>query len=180
MVTVDSSSSIEQSKDQLLLRLYGYWNERRAHSPFAAPREMDPADYAFAAERVSLIEVHREPLRFRYGFVASQLTAHLGYDMTGMYVDEVPEPSMRQFARACYERAVQEQSPCYEKGIVLIRLAEWWHETLVLPLATDGTTIDALLIYRNTVRPTTVEGHTNAPLRLHIAPLPTPKPREES
>jgi len=173
MATVDPNSPIERSKDELLLRLYRYWSERRADRPFPAPKEIDPANYAYAAERVSLIEVHHDPLRFRYRFVAPQLTAHLGYDMAGMYVDEIPEPSMRQFARACYERAVQRQTHFYEQGTVLIRLDEWWHETLVLPLATDS--IDALLIYRNTVPPATVEGHTEGPPRIHVTPLAAPK-----
>jgi hypothetical protein len=76
--------------------------------------------------------------------------------MTGKHVDDIPEPSMRQFTRAFYERALERQTPLHESGAVLIRRDEWWHETLVLPLASDGNNIDMLLIYRNTVSPVAV------------------------
>lgn len=154
---VDQRSSIEEAtQDQRLLRLYRYWDERRGGRPFPAPTDMDPADYAYAVEMVSIIDVRRDPLRFHYRLVSTQLTEHLGYAMTGKDVDEIPEPSMRQFTRAFYERALERQAPLHETGTVLIRREEWWHETLVLPLASDCNNIKVLLIYRNTVSPVPV------------------------
>jgi hypothetical protein len=76
--------------------------------------------------------------------------------MTGKFVDDIPEIEMRQFTRAFYERALDHRAPLHEAGSVLIGVHAWWHETLVLPLSSDGERIDMLMIYRNTLPPVTV------------------------
>ncbi len=146
----------EAVKDQALLRLYRYWDERRAGRPFPARKDIDPVDFAYALGRVSIIEVEYDPLRFRCRLVSTQLTEHLGYEMTGKYLDEIPERSMREFVRDSYERALERRALLYETGTVLIERFEWWHETLMLPLASDGNKIDMLLTYRNTMPPAAV------------------------
>jgi hypothetical protein len=144
------------SQDDRLLRLYRYWNNCRGDLRFPPRASIDPMDFPYALGRVSLVEVQRNPLRFRYRLVGTLLTQHLGYEMTGKYVEEIPEPSMREFTRSFYERALERQGPFHETGTALIERYSWQHEVLVLPLASDGETIDMLLIYRNTERPTAI------------------------
>lgn len=144
------------TEDEALRRLYRYWNGRRGGLRFPSRVAIDPVDFAYALGRVSLIEVQRDPLRFRYRLVSTMLTEHLGYEMTGKYVDDIPEPSMRDFTRRFYERALALRAPLHEIGTALIERYSWRHEVLVLPLAADGETIDMLLIYRKTERPTVV------------------------
>lgn len=145
-----------ESTDERLLGIYRYWCERRGGRRFPGRQDMDPIDFAFALGRVSVIEVHREPMNFRYRLVSTQLTEHLGYEMSGKTIDAIPDPAMREFTRAFYERVVERGEPTYETGAVVISGLGWWHETLALPLATDGETIDMLLIYRNTERPVVI------------------------
>jgi hypothetical protein len=144
------------SADERLLRLYRYWNERRGSRRFPARDDLDPLDFPYALGRVSIVEVRRDPLGFRYRLVSTSVTEHLGYEMTGKDVEDVPEPSMRAFVRDFYRRALAQEAPVHETGTVLIERYSWWHETLALPLASDRETIDMLLIYRNTERPTPV------------------------
>jgi len=144
------------SQDDRLLRLYRYWNDRRGELRFPPRASIDPVDFPYALGRVSLIEVQRNPLRFRYRLVGTLLTQHLGYEMTGKYVDDIPEPAMREFTLSFYERALKRQEPLHEAGTALIERYSWQHEVLVLPLASDGETIDMLLVYRNTERPTAI------------------------
>jgi hypothetical protein len=148
-------SSVEDAiKDQRLLRLYRYWLERRGDRAFPARRDVDPADFAYALGRVSLIEVLREPLSFRYRIVATRLTSHLGYEMSGKPIDAIPSSDHRAFVRGFYEHAVAQAAPLYDTGNVRLDDRVWWHETLALPLAADGGTIDMLMVYRNTRPPT--------------------------
>lgn len=154
---IEQSPSIEETtKDDRLLRLYRYWEEKRGRRPFPARSDIDPLDFPYALGRVSMIDVLHDPLRFRYRLVSTQLTEHLGYEMTGKFVEEIPDLSMQEFARAYYERALACGAPHYESGTVLIDRFGWRHETLSLPLSSDGQTIDMLLIYRNTSRPEVV------------------------
>lgn len=147
----------KRTADKRLLALYHYWCWRRGSRRFPAREDIDPIDFAFALGRVSIIEINREPLTFRYRLVSTQLTEHLGYEMSGKYVDDIPSSGHREFARAFYERALAEAAPLYETGTAVIDDYAWWHETLVLPLASDGENIDMLLIYRNTRRPEMVD-----------------------
>jgi hypothetical protein len=73
--------------------------------------------------------------------------------MTGHDVEDVPEPETRAYVKLLYTRAVWKRAPLYEKGRITLDGRRWDHETLVLPLSSDGETIDMLLIYRKaTVR----------------------------
>lgn len=153
----DGSAPIEiASEDERLRRLYRYWNDRRGDRRFPARQDIDPVDFSFALGRVSLIEVERDPLRFRYRLVSTEVTRHLGYEMTGKYVEDIPEASMRDFVRRFYERALEHQAPLHDGGTVLIERYSWSYEVLLLPLAADGETINMLLIYRRTELPTVV------------------------
>ncbi len=146
----------ESTSDQRLLRLYHYWNGRRGSRRFPGRDNISPVDFKYALGRVSVIEIHRGPLRFYHRLVATRFTAHLGYEMTGKYVDDIPELAMREFLRAFYELALERRAPFHETGKVLIGNRKWWHETLSLPLASDGENVDMLLIYRETLPPDTV------------------------
>jgi hypothetical protein len=54
IMTVDQSSFIEESsKDESLLRLYQYWDERRGKRRFPARGEIDLIDFTYALGRVS-------------------------------------------------------------------------------------------------------------------------------
>ena len=150
----DQELPIEKATtDGRLLRFYRYWKERCGTSAFPARRDIDPIDFTFALGRVSIIEVQRAPIRFVYRLVSTELTEHLGYEMSGKSVEEIPNPAMRLFARGFYERALAHAAPLHETGNVLIDRYEWWYEALALPLASDGASIDMLLVYRNTSAP---------------------------
>jgi hypothetical protein len=143
-------------RDDAARRLYRYWCERRAAKSFPSRDDVDPLDFTYAIGHVSLIEVLHAPLRFRYRLVSTSLTEHLGYEMTGKFIDDIPEPELRIFTRDFYTKAVDLAAPLYESGEFVRDGRCWRHETLVLPLSADSRTINMLLIYRKTDRPTAV------------------------
>jgi hypothetical protein len=142
-----------QTTDERLLGLLRYWRERRGGRKFPARRDIDPVDFTAALGRVSIVEVQRAPMRFRYRLVSTRVTEHLGYEMSGKFTDDIPDREMRAFVLGFYARALERAGPLYEAGTAIIDGYRWWHETLALPLASDGETIDMLLIYRNTKPP---------------------------
>ncbi len=146
------------STDADLRRLYLYWQERRGTRPFPSRDDIDPVEFGYALGRVSLIDVLENPLRFYYRLVSTRLTQHLGYEMTGKFADQMPEAEMRDFAERHYRRALMTAAPLYETDEVVLDGRRWRHESLALPLSSDGRTINMLMIYRMTHEPVPAEG----------------------
>ncbi|HYM01303.1 MAG TPA: PAS domain-containing protein [Stellaceae bacterium] len=134
--------------EERVRRLYAYWNERRGDKPFPARGDIDPIDFDFALGFVSLVDVLDRPRRFFYRLVSTGLTQHLGFEMTGKEVDDLPGPEMRAYVRYLYTRALWNRAPLYDKGEITLDGTGWEHETLVLPLSDDGAAINKLMIYR--------------------------------
>jgi hypothetical protein len=130
-------------------RLYQYWLTRRSGRQFPSRKEIDPLVLGFVLGRISLVEVSNDPRRFLYALVSAELTEHLGYEMTDKYVDEMPEPGVRDYVTALYTRALDARTPLYEEGAAILDKRVWRYKTLVLPLSSDGEAIDMLLVYRD-------------------------------
>jgi hypothetical protein len=139
--------------DAALVRLYAYWRERRGAKRYPARRDIDPLDFGFALGRVSLVDVLGIPRRFRYRLVATILTEHLGYEMTGKYLDQIPETEMRAYTARLYAAALGQASPFFARDEIVLDGRQWKNEALVLPLSSDDRSIDMLMIYRATDRP---------------------------
>jgi len=139
--------------DDVLKRLYAYWRGHCKGKRYPSRSDIDPGEFGFALGRVSLIDVLAAPRRFRYRLVATTLTEHLGYEMTGKFSDQIPGPERRAYAEAFYARALALQAPLYERDEIILDGRQWKHESLVLPLSADGRAINMLMIYRLTDRP---------------------------
>ena len=139
--------------DADLKRLYRYWAERCGERAFPSRDDIDPIEFDYALGRVSLIDVLEGPRRFYYRLVSTHLTRHLGYEMTGKFLDQLPESQVRDFAGRHYLRALEQRVPIYESGEVVLDRRRWRHESLVLPLSADGQTISMLMVYRVTDAP---------------------------
>jgi hypothetical protein len=142
-----------ETADPSLKRLYGYWTERRGARPYPSRHDIDPLDFAYALGRVSLIDVLERPRRFRYRLVSTTLTERLGYEMTGKFLDEVPEAEMRDYSERFYVAALERRAPLYFRDDTMLDGRRWRHEGLALPLSADGLRVDMLMIYREAEAP---------------------------
>ena len=141
-----------------LIRLYAYWQESRGAKRFPARTDIDPVDFSFALGRVSLVDVLATPRRFRFRLVSTVLTEHLGYEMTGKFLDQIPESEMRAYLERLYAVALERRNPLYARDEIVLDGRRWKHEALVLPLSSDDRSIDMLMIYRATDRPQRTAG----------------------
>ncbi len=152
MIEVKDAAALEGAHADVR-RLYDYWRARRGARPFPSRDDIDPVSFGFALGRVSLVEVLENPRRFRYRLVSTTLTKNLGYEMTGKFLDEMPDKEVRAYVAGLYEAAVTQRMPLYDKGRRVLDRREWIHEMLVLPLSSDGVAIDMLMVFRATARP---------------------------
>jgi hypothetical protein len=153
MIDIGDPADLERfSDDADLKRLHRYWTERRGERLFPSRADIDPVDFGYALGRISLVDVLDGP-RFRYRLVATRLTDHLGYEMTGKFLDELPDAETRDYARRFYVEALARRRPLHHREAVVLDDRRWRQEALILPLSSDGEGIDMLLVYRVTGQP---------------------------
>jgi len=131
----------------LLKRLYADWTARRRDRSIPARRDFDPFDLKYALGKLLLVDVRYRPLQFRFRLVGTELVDRAGFDLTGKTLDAYPNPEFRASMRQRYTAVVESRRPLRSVQTDLVidgRLRRY--EALLLPLASDGETVDMLMI----------------------------------
>jgi hypothetical protein len=129
-----------------LKRLYQDWLARRRGRLMPARSDFDILDLAYMLGDLNLIEVLREPLRFRFRVHATNATNRLGFDLTGRTIDDYPDPTYRAFVDRHYRSIVATRLPArvhFDPFVSRDHVIRW--EGLILPLAADGETVDMMM-----------------------------------
>jgi hypothetical protein len=127
-------------------RMHEYWLSKRAGRPMPSRSDIDPLELRDCLGNLCLLDVTRDtPPRFRFRLDGSIVALATGFDLTGKFVDEVPDAAYREFITAIYQRVVQSKAPLF-----LMNEEDWkGYDILVtsvsLPLSSDGETVDAIL-----------------------------------
>jgi hypothetical protein len=129
----------------ILRRLYDDWRIRR-HCRIPRRADFDPTALSYILGRLSLIEVWRDPLRFKARVHGTGLAVHLGMELTGKFFDQAPASRYIHEVIAHFVDVVTHERPSF--GWLI---NETWHppiwenEAIVLPLSRDGDRVDFLL-----------------------------------
>ena len=129
----------------MLRRLHAYWEERRRGRTMPARRDLDPTEFKFALGHVLLIDVHYDPLRFRFRLHGAELAMRAGYDMTGKTVEDLPHPENRAvFVNRCHD-LVRSCEPFALRSERVLDGRNMRYEVVWLPLSEDGERVTMLL-----------------------------------
>jgi hypothetical protein len=137
--------------DPQIRRFVEYWRGRRADALYPARAALDPLDFAYVLGDVVLIEVTRGSAdgaarwRFRYRLVGSKIVARDGYDLTGKFLDDLPEPEYRERVRATWTGVCETGAPAHHVRELVLDGRLRSYEVVVLPLAGNGSDIDMLI-----------------------------------
>lgn len=134
--------------DPVLRQLHALWRGRAGHGGTLPTLSQIEEIELLHRPSMSLVEVTRDPPQYRYRWVSSEVAAMLGYDMTGKTTAAIPDAQARAYVERLYERALAQRAPLYEQGELVLGGRRLSYRTLVLPLSSDGSAIDKLLIYR--------------------------------
>ena len=94
--------------------------------------------------RLWMLDVFRDPLRFRYRLVGTDITRSVQRELTGLWLDEAqPESARNVNLRDRYRFILETGQATWRRGQTL------WHrdpthrivENCLAPLATDGETV---------------------------------------
>jgi hypothetical protein len=131
--------------DHRLRRFYDYWRGKRGDRRFPARRDIDPLDFAYVLGNLMLVDVLRDPQRFRVRLHGTNVVARMHYDMTGKLLDEVPRPEYRAYVLDRCRGLVASGEPVALKNDLTLDGWTSRYEALWLPLSGDGVHVDLLI-----------------------------------
>lgn len=127
-----------------LAQLLAYWLDKRGDRSMPSRADIEPAELKALLPHIFLVDVEYAPIRLRYRLVGSELVNVLGRDIKGKYLDEMPL-LFRTFAAGAYEEVLVTRRPCYKEVSGLATYLRVAYKRLLLPLSTDGETINIVL-----------------------------------
>jgi hypothetical protein len=129
-------------------RFFAYWLALKPQQGLPGRQHFDPLAIPDLMPRVWMLDVLREPLRYRYRLVGTKEVETLQREVTGMFFDEVhahPHDKRETYGR--FSEAVNGQIASYRKGN-LVAIHKQEHvlvENCLVPMARDGRTVDLLI-----------------------------------
>jgi hypothetical protein len=131
--------------DPDLLRLFDYWRARVVDGRLPSRKDIDPLDLPALMGSLILVDIERDPPRFRYRLIGTKVTNRVGIEMAGRYVDEHPDPNFRPIVLGIYTQVATTREPMAYRRDELIDGRVRDYGVLVLPLAGDGVTVDMIM-----------------------------------
>ena len=95
----------------LLQRMFAYWQSRCGDHAMPARANIDPVEFAWGLGNVSLLDVERDPLQFRYRLAGSKLARIMEVDLTGRSIDEIKHADFRDLMRKHLQEIVETAKP---------------------------------------------------------------------
>jgi hypothetical protein len=153
------SVSVPGDADPKIKPILAYWQSRcPMDDRLPARHHLNPVELSELADgilhHVWLLDVERDPLRFRVRLLVGALTAAGGPGAPGQYVDEFDTGGemTAKLVAMC-----QDRRPVFKRGAPTLPHAPDAQllENVALPLANDGVTVDMILgctVYRQAVQ----------------------------
>jgi hypothetical protein len=135
----------ERPETEDLRRLLQYWNARRGARAFPRRQDIDPLDFWFMIDRVSLTEVHDDPRRYRLRLVGGFWGRLVGFEGTGMWLEEWPHPNQRKLTEATYASLVAGRVPRLARRDAVVDYQSLRYEIVLLPLSEDGSRVSMIM-----------------------------------
>jgi hypothetical protein len=131
-----------------IAQFYDYWLSIKPRDGLPGRQNFDPLDIPLLMPRVWMLDVLRDPLRYRYRLAGTKEVETLQREVTGMMFGDVhphlseDSPAFQRFSETTLSSIVS-----YRKGTV-VAVHDKKHqivENCIAPLARDGKTVDILV-----------------------------------
>lgn len=128
---ISDARKVQDSNVRQFLQL---WQDAHVGDRTPGKDFLDPLRLRFLLGSLSLLEVHADPLRFRYRLVGTDIVERLGHELTGKWLDEHPDPAVRPFLVKGATMVYHAAKPIY--GHVKARTLgqDWLLEVVGVPL----------------------------------------------
>jgi len=131
--------------DSRLRRLYEYWCAKKGTRRFPARADIDPLDFPYMLGNIMLLDVVRDPLRFRVRVHGTEMVMRAGYELTGKFLDDLPITDYRRYVRERCEGLVRDGEPLIVRHNRALDGHSRRYEAIWLPFSDDGQNVSMLL-----------------------------------
>jgi hypothetical protein len=132
-------------KDPRLLQLYCYWQERKGARRHPSRRDIDPLDIRYVLGHVMMIDVLEAVPRYRVRLHGTGLVQRAHYDLTGKFLEDLPNPEYRDYVLMRCETLVQSGDPAIVHHDRILDGEIRQYEALWLPFSEDNQQVTMLL-----------------------------------
>jgi len=144
-IKIDRREPIEAVTDPNLRLLLDYWRGKCAGRAMPSRVDIDPLEFRANLGRVHILDV-LGPERFRFRIYGSAITNPDVRDMTGLTTQDYEDKNFAALVTAHYQECVDERAPVYRYVLGMLDGGPYEYFRLLLPLSTDGETVDKLLV----------------------------------
>jgi hypothetical protein len=137
-------------RSPVLREIYEFWSGLRSGDGLPSRSDFLPTDLSVGLlPHVAIADVIKDggDLNFRWRLIGTHTTSNTGRDMTGRYFDEIYAGENYDELVSTYIWLVENAMPLRWQGNSQFVNKEWMMVEIVgLPLASDGRTVDKLLL----------------------------------
>ena len=121
-----------------------YWQSVHPETGLPGRQHIDPVDIPRLLPNIWLVDVERDPVRFRFRLMGTLVVEYAGEDNTGNWFDQ----RWPDFDPSEYAKVVETGEPTWARGRSRWRPERDFYEIerVRLPLARDGETVDMILV----------------------------------
>ncbi|HVO15913.1 MAG TPA: PAS domain-containing protein [Alphaproteobacteria bacterium] len=134
--------------DPRLRRFHDYWRSKRQGDRLPGRQDIDPLEIPDLLPHISILDVvgTGAAMRFRFRLVGTANVRIAGREYTGAFIDDVFDPEDAARMGAAYREIVERRKPHYWDNRAAVRgNPPVRYSRLMVPLATDGQTVDMLM-----------------------------------
>jgi len=129
-------------------QILDYWLSIHPDNGLPSRQHVDPLHFSRHLPNIRLIDVVDDPPRFRVRLTGERIAQHFRASQVGMFFDEINPDFEARESFIAFTTAVRTKEPYWNSSRCELDAAKDFValERVVLPLAGDGTNVDALLV----------------------------------
>lgn len=105
-----------------------------------------PPEIKSQLRRIFIVEIVGNPPRFRFRLAGTAIVNGFGEEITGRFLDELDLAKRNDEIAADYQKVIATRAPvCSRWRFIKADLRPQSYERLLLPLSSDGATVDMIL-----------------------------------
>ena len=128
------ASGLPTDTDPMIDEIVAYWRSFYHDSVLPDRQETDPIEFPRHLSGISLLDVERNPWRFRFRLLSDDLVDHHGANLIGRWMDDVFPHFLGTRTELDLIATAESQAPVYRRGKPLMTYEKAFVEIERIPL----------------------------------------------